>query len=159
MLSKLGNLQASLKSYLRLLQELVSELISSRPYLFAMNLDAVYLHVERELYLCHQLQQVRLECAAACGSVAQLLDVPPDLNRVLASIHHQDEALARTLTSLYTEIHRAESQVDIENRIHGLLINGTRRTLAVLANAFASVCPSDSFVTVASGDAGVRTQP
>lgn len=133
----------------RLLRELASDLNACRGAYAAMDLDAIYRHVASQTSLCERLRQVDLERAAAWRAAHAALrpqangragaDASADLKDWIASV---DTGLAERLRRALTDMAIAEGQVRHLHRAHAVMLEGSRRTIEMLANALAMFSPT-----------------
>ncbi|HTV59242.1 MAG TPA: hypothetical protein VMJ93_10255 [Verrucomicrobiae bacterium] len=159
MLPDFTQLQILTERHLQLLHEAIAELAGSRPALTSMDLDGIYSHIARQTFLCQRLDEIRRERAAVSHTISQALPSssgPPDL---VSRIRAFDQSAAERLEDLHHGIAVAERELRHQNRVHALLIDGTRRTLAILANALATISPTYSFPPPSSTASAERVRP
>jgi len=157
MLPEMTQLQDLTERQLQLLHELIAELAGSRPALTAMDLDGIYSHVARQTFLCQRLEEIERERCAAWKAVATATGSLIDPKEIISCIRAIDESAAERLDHLQNNIAIAQRELRHQNRVHTLLIDGTRRTLAILANALASISPTYSLApSAASSGPGIQ---
>lgn len=130
------------EQHLQVLRELITELATARPALTSMDLDGIYSHVARQTLLCRRLNEARMQAMAGWKEASAPLACPPEPRQVISRIHSHDAVAGDRLTELLDAISIAEAELRQQNRIHTLLIDGTRRTLAILGNALATLSPT-----------------
>ena len=133
-----------LQKQLHLLRELAGDLVASRACYVAMDLDGMYAHTARQASLCEDLRQVRHErnsaWLAACteaGLDASLIDLHDLISRI-------DAPIGARMRQIATELALAEGELRNLNRANSVLLEGSRRTLGILANVLASFAPTYS---------------
>ncbi|HUO25910.1 MAG TPA: hypothetical protein VMU61_09590 [Candidatus Aquilonibacter sp.] len=141
---ELAQLRELSERRLGLVRDLTAELIGARPAITSMNVDAIYAHIARQTSLCRRLEDVRGNEASAWKQAASYLGFPANPGEGIAIIENLDADLGRRLRRIHTDLALAEGELRQQNRVHALLIDGTRRTLVILANALASLSPSYS---------------
>ena len=139
---EIANLTDTIERELNLLRELAGDLIACRTAFTGMDLDAIHMHVAKQAMLCEKLQKVEAERATAWQTGAQRGGLPTPGGAVRAWIQSLDPPVAARLRELLTELVVAEGEVRNLNRVHTLLIDGSRKTLNVLTNALAAFNPT-----------------
>ena len=102
-----------------------------------MDCDAIYRHTGAQASLCHRLRAAAETRTQALLAVCVSLGLPPSLDAHRAAAH-LDAPTGELVRKLLTELAQAERDVWRLNEEQAVLINGSRRTLRVLGNAFAS---------------------
>lgn len=138
----------AVEAQVRLLGELAGDLSSCRRAYAAMDLDAIYAHVAAQTSLCHRLLEAEAGRAAAWQAVCVALrahsngsatqDMGTGLQKWLVTV---DPVLAERLRRALTEMALAEGQVRHLHRAHAVMLEGSRRTIDMLANALAMFSP------------------
>jgi len=146
--SEIVQLTDAVEAQVRLLGELAGDLSDCRRAYAAMDLDAIYAHVAAQTSLCDRLRQAEASRAAAWQAVCVALrahsngsgarDVGAGLQEWIANV---DPALAHRLRRALTEMALAEGQVRHLHRTHAVMLEGSRRTIDMLANALAMFSP------------------
>jgi len=138
---------ASVRRELLLLRDLAADLIACRKALTGSDLERIYEHVARQSALSEQLSAAQQDRRRAWNALATAsvsarkntgASIEPDLH---STINALDPESAAEIRSLLTELALAEGEVRNLNRIHTLLLDGSRRTLNVLSNALAAFAP------------------
>jgi hypothetical protein len=140
--AEIAKLTRTIQEELGLLRELAGDLMACRQAFTGMDLDSIYTHVAKQATLCEKLQVVGQERAAAWKAEFAGRSHPAnetDLRVWLASL---DPEIGRHMRELLTELALAEGEVRNLNHVHTLFLNGSRRTLNVLANALAAFSPT-----------------
>jgi len=131
-----------LERQLRLLRELSADLIASRSAYVGMNLDAIYRHIATQTAICDQLRSIDEERTIAWSAVCASCGLDPyasDLRQLALRI---DPKIGELMRDVVTKLALAEGELRNLNRAHAVLIDGSRRTLAILGNVLASFCPT-----------------
>ena len=139
---EIANLAATIERELSLLRELAGDLIHCRKAFTAMDLDGIYTHVAKQALLCEKLQKAEEERVRIWQAEVMKTNSPTGGADLRAWIERQDPAVALRLRTLLTELVVAEGEVRNLNRVHTLLIDGSRKTLKVLTNALAAFHPT-----------------
>lgn len=159
MLPELIQLRDLSERHLQLVRELIAELVGARPAITSMDVDGIYGHVARQTNLCRCLEDVRRAESSAWRQATTALSLPSDPHQAIAAIERCEEELAGRLRRIQTALALAEGELRQQNRVHALLIDGTRRTLTILANALASLSPTYSVSSPAPSQPPARVQP
>jgi FlgN protein len=155
---EVAHLVETLERQLRLLRELSGELTACRPALTAMDLDGIYSHIARQLYLCEQVRQTEQERHAAWQEAAKTLGRPAADGDLRTWMKRLEPADAGELSRVFTAMALAEGEIREQNRVHSLFIEGTRRTLQVLSNALATLSPTYTLPAASTPFANSRVQ-
>jgi hypothetical protein len=146
MAPNLSELGESIRRELVLLRDLSADLIASRKAFVGSDLERIYEHISRQAALSEKLtaaQQNRLKAFHALSA-----DSPDSLAAPNSTLRSAMDALdaptAAYLRGLLTELALAEGEVRNLNRVHSLLLDGSRRTLNILSNALAAFAPTYS---------------
>ena len=139
--TELGEL---IRRELVLLRDLSADLIACRKAFTGSDLERIYEHISRQAALSEKLtaaQQDRLKAFHALSAN------PPDLNATAnftlrSAMDSLDAPSVAHLRILLTELALAEGEVRNLNRVHTLLLEGSRRTLNILSNALAAFAPT-----------------
>jgi len=144
----LAHLTDTIETQVRLLRELATDLAECRTAYAAMDLNAIYFHVEAQTSLCDRLREAEKARAIAWDAARSdfQADFPGsanataggDLKQWIATV---DPALAERLRRALTEMALAEGQVRHLHRAHSVMLEGSRRTIGMLANALAIFAP------------------
>jgi hypothetical protein len=134
----------SIRSELLLLRDLAGDLIACRKAFTGSDLDGIYEHISRQADLSEKLiaaQRHRGEVLnkSLVASTNPRGDSEPSLRSLMDTL---DAPTAVHLRSLLTELALAEGEVRNLNRVHSLLLDGSRRTLNILSNALAAFAPT-----------------
>lgn len=142
-----AQLAEAIEAQSRLLRQLTKEMEESRTAYIAMNLEAIYGHVAAQTELCERLSEADRARAAASQALREALPqelraegdaLPGDLNRWFATI---DPASAEKLRHAITDMALAEGQARHLHRAHAVMLEGSRRTIQMLANALTTFSP------------------
>lgn len=146
--SEIAQLTSTIETQVNLLRDLASDLADCRGAYAAMDLDAIYTHVEAQTSLCERLREAERARAAAWNAARSAFEVDfpgapngsvsGDLKSWITSV---DPALAERLRRALTEMALAEGQVRHVHRAHAVMLEGSRRTIDMLANALAIFSP------------------
>lgn len=137
-------LLGTLEKQLRLFRELSADLVACRTAYVAMNLDAIYQHIATQTAICEQFHQIESERKAAwrAACLASGLDgEKSDLRQLTSCLNPH---IAEPIRDVATKLAIAEGELRNLNRAHTVLIEGSRRTLAILGNVLASFAPTYS---------------
>jgi hypothetical protein len=139
---QVASLIGTLDRQLSLIRDLSSELVACRTAYVAMDLDAIYQHIATQTALCDQIRQIdedrKIAWSAACASVGLDSHIG-DLRSLVARL---DPAVGAAMRDVVTKLALAEGDLRHLNRAHTVLIDGSRRTLAILTNVLASFAPT-----------------
>ncbi|MBZ5503160.1 MAG: hypothetical protein LAN59_13140 [Acidobacteriia bacterium] len=130
-----------LERQLSLIRELASDLIACRASYVAMDLDGIYQHVAVQDALCEKLRQAAAQRSIAWQSAAAAMGLSSAGDAPGTWIASLDPELAARLRRVLTELALTEGQVRHLNQVHLTVVEGSRRTLSVLANALAAFAP------------------
>ncbi|MGH9738529.1 MAG: hypothetical protein ACRD4X_08055 [Candidatus Acidiferrales bacterium] len=142
-----AQLAEAIEAQSRLMRKLANEMEESRTAYIAMNLEAIYGHVTAQTELCERLSEADRARAAASQALRAALPaelwtegnaLPDDLNRWFATI---DPASAERLRHAITDMALAEGQARHLHRAHAVMLEGSRRTIQMLANALTTFSP------------------
>lgn len=135
-------LLGTLEKQLRLFRELSADLVASRTAYGTMNLDAMYQHIASQTAICEELRQIegdrKVAWRVAC-TASGLDSEKSDLRELAGRI---DPDFADPIRDVVTKLAIAEGELRNLNRAHAVLIEGSRRTLAILGNVLASFAPT-----------------
>jgi hypothetical protein len=135
---EISSLTDTIERQLGVLRELAGDLIACRPAFTGMDLDAIHMHIARQARICDKLQKAEVERARAWQEGAARAGALTPGGDLRAWIQSLDPPVALRLRGLLTDLVVAEGEVRNLNRVHTLLIDGSRKTLNVLTNALAS---------------------
>jgi hypothetical protein len=131
-----------LERQLRLFRELSGDLVACRTAYVAMNLDAIYRHIATQTAICDQLRQVNNERQVAWRVISAACEVDPDAGDLRELTLRIDPKIGEVMCDVMTKLALAEGELRNLNRTHTALIEGSRRTLAILGNVLASFSPT-----------------
>ena len=144
----LAQLTDTIETQVCLLRQLATDLSDCRTAYAAMDLDAIYMHVESQTSLCGRLREAERARAAAwdAARAAFQVEFPGAANATVSGdlkqwIARVDPVLAERLRRALTEMALAEGQVRHFHRAHSVMLEGSRRTIDMLANALAIFAP------------------
>lgn len=135
----------SIRCELLLLRDLAGDLIACRKAFTGSDLDRIYEHISRQTDLSSKLslaQKDRLRVWNAIAVAGVNGGGHPEEPNLRSSLDTLDAPTAVQLRSLLTELALAEGEVRNLNRVHSLLLDGSRRTLNILSNALAAFAPT-----------------
>src|ERR1700744_1323046 len=135
----------SIQRELLLLRDLASDLIACRKAFTGSDLDRMYEHISRQTELSSKLAIAQKERLRPWNSIAVAAvngNGHPEEPSLRSSMDSLDAPTAAHLRSLLTELALAEGEVRNQNRVHSLLLDGSRRTLNILSNALAAFAPT-----------------
>lgn len=152
------NLSETIECELSLLRELAGDLIACRSAFVGMDIEAIYAHIGRQAKLCEKLRQAGQERARAWQAEFKSPMQPQGKKDIRSWIKSLDPAVGQRMRELLTELALAEGEVRNLNRVHTLFLEGSRRTLNVVANALAVFAPTygPPAASNAMRDAGTR---
>ena len=142
-----------LDEQLHLLRELSAELNASRSAYVSMDIDKMYQHIAAQTAICNQLRETEEERKARWREICEACAVPVENTSISFLAAGMDPAEAAKLRKVVTELALAEGDLRNLNRAHSVLIEGSRRTLNILANVLASFAPMYSRPVDSSGRA------
>ena len=131
-------LLGTLEKQLRLFRELSAELVSCRTAYVAMNLDAIYQHIARQTAICDQFRQIEDERKVAWRAACLSNGLDPEKSDLRELTARLNPNIAEPVRDIATKLAIAEGELRNLNRAHTVLIDGSRRTLAILGNVLAS---------------------
>ncbi|HEY6466021.1 MAG TPA: hypothetical protein VIY69_08525 [Candidatus Acidoferrales bacterium] len=131
-----------LEKQLRLFRELSGDLVACRTAYVAMNLDAIYQHIGTQSAICDQLRDIDRERKIAWCATCAASGVDPDAADLRELTTRIDTGIGEAMRDVVTKLALAEGELRNLNRAHTVLIDGSRRTLAVLGNVLASFSPT-----------------
>ena len=134
----------SIRSELLLLRDLAGDLIACRKAFTGSDLDRIYEHISRQADLSSKLIVAQKDRLRVWNAIAVATVNPTDAEEpnLRSSMDSLDAPTAAHLRSLLTELALAEGEVRNLNRVHSLLLEGSRRTLNILSNALAAFAPT-----------------
>jgi len=135
-------LTETIERELRLLRELAGDLIACRTAFVGMDLDAMYGYIGKQASLCERLKAAGQERVQAWNEEFAGRRQPADEKDLRCWIESLEPATGRRVKELLTELALAEGEVRNLNRVHTQFLDGSRRTLNVLANALAIFAPT-----------------
>lgn len=135
------SLAGTLEKQLHLLRELSGELMACRTAYVKMDLDAIYQHIASQSALCDQLRQVEGERQSAWRAACVGCGVDPSAGDLAALLTRLDPCSATRIREIVTELALAEGELRHLNRAQMVLVEGSRRTLGILANVLSSFAP------------------
>ncbi|MGH9757982.1 MAG: hypothetical protein ACRD4M_09610 [Candidatus Acidiferrales bacterium] len=149
----------TLERHLGLLRELAGEMHQARAALASMNLEGIYEHNARQSDLCERLRVEQAHPHRAQGVAS--VDVKPsaggeELRGWLASL---DAPTSRRIRNMLRELAATANEIREMNCVQTRLIQGTRRTLHVMGNAFASFAPTYTLPQPLAHSAEPQVQP
>jgi hypothetical protein len=133
-------LAEAIEARTRLLRELASELEASRDAYVAMDTDAIYRHVTAQMAICERLRDIERKYTANAegGHRGAPLKCLPEKGSVTAA---GDPALAERFRGVLADMALAEQQARQLHRAHTVMLEGTRRTIRMMANALITYSP------------------
>ncbi|MGH9572287.1 MAG: hypothetical protein ACRD40_01985 [Candidatus Acidiferrales bacterium] len=137
-----GALLGALEKQLRLFRGLSADLVASRTAYGTMNLDAIYQHIASQTAICEEWREIENDRKTAWHAACTASGLDPeksDLRELTARI---DPNFAEPIRDVVTKLAIAEGELRNLNRTHSVLIEGSRRTLAILGNVLASFAPT-----------------
>src|SRR5271156_4999052 len=141
MSQEIANLASALERKLILLHELTEELCACRAAFVGMNLEEIYVHIEKQTQICEQLRQIEADRARAWQAVSVSSSEPANNGTLTSWIQSLEPNVGDRLRRVLTALAVAEGEVRHVNHVHSVLLDGTRRTLHVLSNAMATLSP------------------
>jgi hypothetical protein len=155
---EIAHLTKTIQAELSLLRELAGDLIACRKSFAGMDLEAIYEHVARQALLCEKLQLIGRERLTAWQAEFAGRSQPANATDLRVWIESLEPDLGRNMRELLTQLALAEGEVRNLNHVHTLFLNGSRRTLNVLANALAAFSPTYSQPAATKSTAGMETR-
>jgi hypothetical protein len=137
-----GRLTDMLESRLSLLRELARELVVCRRAYVAMDLEAIYGHIERQSAACRDLREAEESRSRAWQAVSATLEESSTDRDLETSIETLRPDMAAHLRRVLSESALAEDEIRHLNQANTVLIDGSRRTLNVLANVLVAFSPT-----------------
>lgn len=159
MLPELATLLAALEYQLKLLRQLGAELAACRPAFGTMDLEAIYSHISSQSAICEKLQKVEEERASSWQAASSRFGLPSINGDLLAWAGSLEPEIADRFRRVLTELALAEAEVRHLNQIHTVLLDGSRRTLNVLANALSAFSPTYTLPPAVQSVLEYRSQP
>jgi len=141
MSAEIANLTNVLEHKLALLHELTGELRACRGAYVGMDLEAIYAHTTNQTLILEKLRNNETQRAMAWNATAASSGQAAERGTLSSWIQTLEPALGQKFRHLLTDLALAEGEVRHINHIHSVLLEGTRRTLHVLANAMATLEP------------------
>ncbi len=153
-----ASLVGILEKQLRLLRELTSDLVACRTAYVSMDLEAIYQHVATQAALCDQLRQLEDERRLVWQAACLASGVDPNQCDLATLIGKLERGISARVREVVTELALAEGELRHINRAHMVLVDGSRRTLGILANVLASFAPTYTRpANVADANPALRT--
>jgi hypothetical protein len=159
MLPELASLLASLDRQLKIFRQLSAELVACRPAFEAMDLEAIYSHISTQAAICKELQKVEEERAISWQAASSKLGLPSANGDLRGWAGKLEPELTDRFRRVLTELALVEGEVRYLNQIHTVLLDGSRRTLNVLANALSAFSPTYTLPPAVQSVLGQRSQP
>lgn len=131
-----------LEKQLRLFRELSGDLLACRAAYVSMNLDAIYQHIATQGAICDQLHETDRERKLAWCAACAASGIDPDIVELCELTMRIDPKIGEAMRDVVTKLALAEGELRNVNRAHTVLIDGSRRTLAILGNVLASFSPT-----------------
>jgi len=156
---EIAQLTQTIQAELSLLRELAGDLIGCRKAFIGMDLEEIYVHVAKQAALCDKLQLIGRERVSAWQAEFAGCPQPSSEPDLVAWLESLDPEIGRRMRELLTQLALAEGEVRNLNHIHTLFLNGSRRTLNVLANALTAFSPTYSQTPAGKSVAGAGTRP
>ena len=122
---------------LLLLRELVRDLLLCRTDYASMSLEEIYWHLAEQASLCDQFRRIQIELARAFLEAGQ--ESTAGENQINDWMSEVGSEIGRSLQRVLTEIALTEGHSRHLNRVQETLLDGSRRTLNLLANAVATL--------------------
>jgi hypothetical protein len=138
---EIANLTNALEHKLALLHELMGELRACRGAYVGMNLEAIYAHTAQQTTICEKLRNIESERAMAWKAASASGGQTANQGTLSSWVQTLEPAVGQQFRHLLTDLAVAEGEVRHINQVHRVLLEGTRRTLHVLANAMATLTP------------------
>jgi hypothetical protein len=158
MTAEIANLTNVLECKLALLHELTRELRACRGAYLGMDLEAIYAHTAKQTLICEKLRSNEYQRARAWRAASASSGQLANHGTLTAWIQTLEPALGEQFRHLLTALAVAEGEVRHINHIHTVLLEGTRRTLHVLANAMATLAPMYAPPAALENISAVRTR-
>jgi hypothetical protein len=156
MSQEITNLTSALERKLAMLHELTEELCACRAAFVGMNLEEIYVHIEKQTQICEQLRQIEVDRASAWQAVSASASEPANNGTLSSWIQSLEPSTGDRLRRVLTGLAVAEGEVRHVNHVHSVLLDGTRRTLHVLSNAMATLSPMYAPPSVLEDISGTR---
>jgi hypothetical protein len=141
MSEEITHLTRALERKLVLLHELTEELGACRAAFVGMDVEAIYDHISRQTSLCEKLREIESERIAAWRAVSTSANEPVNDGTLSSWIQSLEPASGHRLRQVLINLAVAEGEMRHVSHVHSVLLDGTRRTLKVLANAMATLSP------------------
>jgi len=135
-------LLGALGKQLRLFRELSADLVASRTAYGTMNLDAIYQHIATQTAICEEFRQIEDDRKSAWRAACTAVDLDAEKSDLRELTARMDRNFAEPIRDVVTKLAIAEGELRNLNRAHTVLIEGSRRTLAILGNVLASFAPT-----------------
>lgn len=149
----------SLERHLGLLHELAGEMHLARAALASMNLEGIYEHNARQSELCERLRLEQAHRDRAQGPASAGVKTSPSGEELRGWLSSLDAQASQRIRKMLRELAAAANEIREMNRVQTRLIQGTRRTLYVMGNTFASFAPTYSLPQPMAHSADARVQP
>jgi hypothetical protein len=141
MSEEIVKLTCALERKLTVIHELTAELSACRAALVGMDLETIYVHIERQTALCEQLRAAEMERQEAWQAVSASAQEPVNDGTLSSWIRSLEPESGARLRKVLTGLAVAEGEMRHVSRVHTILLDGTQRTLKVLANAMGTLSP------------------
>jgi hypothetical protein len=141
MSEEIAKLTCALERKLTLIHELTAELSACRAAFVGMDLETIYVHIERQTALCEQLRAAEVERQEAWRAVSESAQEPVNDGTLSSWIRSLEPEKGARLRKVLTGLAVAEGEMRHVSRVHTILLDGTQRTLKVLANAMGTLSP------------------
>jgi hypothetical protein len=120
---------------LLLLCELVRDLLLCRTDYASMGLEEIYWHLAEQASLCDQFRRIQIERSRAWVQTGQ--EPTASENQINDWMREVGSEISRSLQRVLTEVALTEGHSRHLNRVQETVLDGSRRTLNLLANAVA----------------------
>jgi hypothetical protein len=120
---------------LLLLRELVCDLLLCRTDYASMSLEEIYWHLAEQASLCDQFRRFQIERPRSWVEAGQ--ETIASENQINDWMSPVGSEISRSLQRVFAEISLTEGHSRHLNRVQETLLDGSRRTLNLLANAVA----------------------
>jgi hypothetical protein len=140
-----------LEKKLRLFRELSADLVVCRAAYVAMNLEAIYRHIATQTAICDQFRQIEGERKAAWRAACLAIGLDLEKSDLRELTSRLDPNLAEPIRDVVTKLAIAEGELRNLHHTHTVLVDGSRRTLAILGNVLASFAPTYASPVGSSG--------
>lgn len=134
----------SLERHLGLLRELAAEMNSARAALASMNLEGIHEHNARQCELCERLRHEETSRERAPRAATAEVNSSASGEEIRVWLRTLDAPASQRIRKMLRELAAAADEIRELNCVQTRLIQGTRRTLHVMNNAYASFAPTYS---------------